>query len=428
MPNETNNKDWLQLDNAAKVYPAASNRRWSALFRLSMDLTEEVDPELLQQAQERVAPRFPMYYTQLQRGAFWYYLEHSGAAMRVHREGPWPCMPLRLRAGDGYLFRILYYRKRITAEFFHALTDGTGGLCFLKTLVAEYLTLRYGINIPRGNGILDVQEASAPEEREDSFFRYVGDVNASRKETKGYRIHGTPEKEGFVTLITGKMPVDILLGKAREKGVSITTYLTAVMIQAVQELQEADGISVKKRREVKVNVPVDLRRFFPSRTLRNFASYVNPGIDPRMGVHTLDEILNRVHHHLGAEATQKQLLAKFTANVRSEQNKIIRLMPLFIKDFVLKQIFLAVGDRKSSTCISNLGNQVLPPEMATYVTGIDFILGPLAINPVACSTISYNGVLAFYMLRTIAESSLPRAFFTRLVNLGIPVEINSNQR
>ncbi|MCL2695104.1 MAG: hypothetical protein FWE69_02125 [Clostridiales bacterium] len=423
-----NSPDWLVLDNAAKVYPAASNRRWSALFRLSMTLTEAIDPALLQQAQVRVAPRFPMYHTRLERGAFWYYLERSDENLRVRPEGPWPCMPLRPRENDGYLFRVLYYRNRITVEFFHALTDGSGGLCYLKTLVAEYLTLRYGADIPRGDEILDCDEPPQPEESEDSFFRYAGQAGSSRREAKAYRVRGTLPRDGFVTLVTGKMPVDVLLKKAREKGVSLTTWLTAVLILAVQELQEAEGLPRRRQREVKINVPVNLRKFFPSRTLRNFASYVNPGIDPRVGAHDFDEILNRVYHFLGAEVTPRQLLAKFTANVRSEQIKAVRIMPLFIKNFVLKQVFLAVGDRKSSTCISNLGNQVLPAEMAAYVTDMAFVLGPLAINPVACSTISYNGVLTFHILRTIREPALPRAFFRRLVELGVPVEIESNDR
>jgi len=421
----TNTQDWLVLDNAAKVYPAAAGRRWSALFRLSMNLTHEVDPALLQEALEKIAPRFPMYQVRLCRGLFWYYLEQAGQGARVRPDGPWPCMPMR---EHGHLFRVLYHKDRIAVEFFHALTDGAGGLCFLKTLVAEYLALRYGARIPRGGDILDSSDPPAPEEREDSFLRYAGHVRGSRREAKGYRLRGTPTPDGFVSLVTGRMSVEVLRQKAREKGVSLTTYLAAVLIAAVQQLQQAEESPRRRRQAVKIQVPVNLRKLFPSRTLRNFSSYVNPGIDPRLGVYSLDEIITCVHHHLGAEVTGKQLKAKFTANVRSEQIKAVRLLPLFVKDFILKQIFLAVGDKKTSTCLSNLGNQELPPQMGEYVTGMDFILGPLAINPVACSAVSYNGVLSLAMLRTIREADLPRVFFSRLVELGIPVTIESNQR
>ena len=46
----------MTLDNAAKIYPPAANRKWSAMFRLSVTLKENVDPEILATAARRAAP------------------------------------------------------------------------------------------------------------------------------------------------------------------------------------------------------------------------------------------------------------------------------------------------------------------------------------------------------------------------------------
>lgn len=424
----TNNKRWMRLDNAAKIYPAASRRRWHALFRVSATLTEPVDPEILLRAQERMVQRFPSFYVRLRRGMFWYYLEEAGCCAAVAQDGESPCMPFKRHEDQGLCLRVRYYGNRIAAEFYHILTDGTGGLCFLKTLVAEYLTLRYGTDIPRGGDILDCGEPPRSAELEDSFLSHAGDVAIDRAEADAYHLSGDLEPDGFIHLTTACIPVSALLERAKAYGVSLTTYLTALVIDAVCELQDVDGIPRRRKKPVKVCVPVNLRRFFPSGTLRNFASYVNPGIDPRMGEHTIEEIIQAVHHHMGAEATAKRLNAKFTANVSSERNAVLRMAPLFLKNMAMKLVFLLVGDRKTSTILSNLGRVELPEAMAAYVTRMEFILGPLSRNPVACSTLSYGGTLYLNMTSTLREPAMERALLTRLVRQGVPVRVESNQR
>ena len=420
-------RKWVRLDNAAKIYPAASSRKWSAIFRFSADFTEDVDPLLLQRALERMEPRFPVFFMRLRRGLFWYYLEQSDGCPRVQPEGPYPCAPLLPRSNQGFSFRVLYYHNRVAVEFFHVIADGTGGLCFLKTLAAEYLTLRYGADIPRDGAILCCGDAPCEAEMEDSFLRYAGNVAVSRAESSAYHMDGTRE-EDFVHLTTGSMPADAVCAKAKELGVSVNTFLVAVMLDALLEIQAAEGVPRRFRRPVKVCVPVNLRRLFPSATLRNFSSFLNPGVDPRLETYTLGEIAKAVYHYMGANASRQQLGARFSSNVISEKSPVLRLTPLFLKDLALKIAFISFGDTKSSTTISNIGVVELPEAMRRYVLRMDMVLGPLNINPACCAVLTYGGTLRFNIVRVIREPALERAFFTRLVQLGIPVEIESNQK
>jgi NRPS condensation-like uncharacterized protein len=183
-----------------------------------------------------------------------------------------------------------------------------------------------------------------------------------------------------------------------------------------------------RRKPVKVSVPINLRRFFPSTTFRNFSSYVNPGIEPHMGEHSFDEVLKAVYHTMGFEITEKNLQAKFTANVRSEKNLFLRVTPLFIKTPLLKLAFRLFGDRKSSCTFTNLGEVTLPEEMKPYIRRMELILGPLSRNPVGCAVMSYEGNIYLNFTRVITEPKVEREFFTQLVKLGIPVTIESNQR
>lgn len=419
---------WMRLDNAAKIYPAASSRRWHALFRLSATLTEPVDPEVLLQAQRRMVRRFPSFYVRLRRGMFWYYLEGVDECAAVEQDGESPCMPLQRREKRGLRLRVRYRGNRIAVEFFHAITDGTGGLCFLKTLVAEYLSLRYGVAIPRGDGVLDCDEPPHGAELDDSFLANAGDIAIDRTEANAYHLSGDLEPDGFIHLTTACVPLAAVTARAKAFGVSLTAYLTALLIDAACQLQQEDGTARRRRRPVKICVPVNLRRFFPSETLRNFSSYVNPGVETRLGTYTLEEIVQAVHHYMGTEATAKRLGAKFTANVSSERNAALRLAPLFLKNVAMKCAFLMVGDRKTTTILSNLGLVTLPDAMAAHVSRMEFVLGPLSRNPVACAALSYGDTLYLNLTSTLREPALERAFLTRLVRQGVPVRVESNQR
>ena len=420
-------KRWTKLDNAALIYPATMNTIWTALFRLSVTLTEPIDEDILEVAQKRTLQRIPLYANKLRRGLFWFYLEHSGDLPPIEQDVANPCVRMRFLRGDGFCMRTRYYQNRIAVEFFHVLTDGSGGLVFLQTLVAEYLRLKYGANIPRGDKILDCSEQPLSEETEDSFAVYSGKFTQSRKEVKAYHIQGHDERNGFVHITTGSLNASDVLAKAREKNVSVTEYLTAVLILSIDTIQRNCVPQARNYRPVKVNVPINLRNLFPSKTLRNFSNYVNPGIDPRLGEYTFDETLHIVHHTMAMEATKKLLNVKITTNVRSEQNLFVRLMPLFLKNMMLKYIYSQVGDVLSSTTLSNLGVSSLPDAMAQYVQRMDVIIGPLAQNRVCAAMLTYDGKLRISFTRTIIESVLEREFFTRLVRLGIPVEVESNQ-
>ena len=325
------------------------------------------------------------------------------------------------------MFRVRIYGRRIAVEFFHALTDGTGGMCFLKTLTAEYLTLKYDVSIPRSDEILDCSAAPIEGELEDSFLKFARPIRKSRKEQTAYHIRGTREEIGIINITTGIMSVHEINAKAKEYSATVNEFLTSVLIMAIYNVQQNEMSAQKRNKPVKVSIPINLRKYYPSRTLRNFASYVNLGIDPTLGRYTLEEIIKIVKHTMGLEAAEKVLNAKMSTNVSAEENKIIRAMPLFLKNPIMKSIHYLAGDRYNSTTLSNLGMIKLCDEMACYVDRIGFMLGA-GQNPVACSCVSFKDTLCFNFSRTIIEPVVEQNFFTLLVKMGIHIKIESNQR
>ena len=419
---------WMRLDNAAKIYPAAKRRNWNNFFRLSATLTEPVDTEVLRRTLDVTVRRFPSIAVRLRRGAFWYYLEEIPKAPAIQAEKSCPLAHAPFYEVRQCAFRVLVYHERIAVEFFHALTDGTGALVFLKSLLAEYLSQKYGLVIPAEKGVLGRLEEPSAEEVEDSFARYAGDVKLSRREATAYHLSGTPEPDGYKDIVTMMIPADKLRDCARGFGISVTELLCAAMMQAILDIQAKDVPRRAARKPVKVLLPVNLRTLFPSATLRNFASYITPEIDPRMGDCSFDELCQLVHHKMGMENNRRTMRAKFAANVASERSPVLRVMPLFIKNIAMKAVFDAVGECKSCLCLSNLGRVELPEVMTPYVTRMDFIIGVQARAPHNCGVITWNGTAYINCIRNIREPALELAFYRVLHRLGLPVKVESNTR
>lgn len=418
---------WMRLDNAAKIYPASRSKSWSSLFRLSATLSEKVDPQILASALDVTVRRFPPIASRLRRGVFWYYLQQISHAPTLSAEQSYPLTRMGIQDIRRCAFRVIAYEDRIAVEFFHALTDGNGGLIFLKSLVAEYLQQRYGLRIPAEKGVLGRLEPPREEELEDSFQKYAGPVNASRKEADAWFPRGTPNQDGFLDLTCFTLDSKAVVEKAHSFGVSATTFLTAVMMAALQEVQKAQVPNRKRRKAIKVLVPVDLRRIFPSGSLRNFALYSTPEIDPRLGEYSLAEICHIVHHHIGLDLDPKRMSTKIAVNVNSERMLAVKLLPLPIKDLVMKAVFNAVGEKKACLCLSNLGRVELPEEMRPYVERLDFILGTQATKPHNCGVLSYGDRMYINFIRNIREPDLEACFFRVLRDLGLSVEVQSNK-
>ena len=417
---------WMPLDNAAKIYPAARNQNWSNVFRVSATLKEEIDTAVMQSALDVTVRRFPALATRLRRGVFWYYLQQLEHAPDIREESSYPLTRMSRDETRQCALRVIVYRRRVAVEIFHSLTDGNGAMVFLKTLLAEYLQQKYGIHVPAEQGVLGRLEEPTEAEMEDSFQKYAGPVQASRKATDAFKPLGTPEPDGFLHVTCFELPVRDVLEKSRAMGVSLTTFLCAVTMQALLAMQEAQVPSRRRRKAVKVLLPVNLRPMFGSTTLRNFVLYTTPEVDPRLGEYTFDELCQRIRHQMALEVNPKYMSSLIATNVNSERMLAIKMVPLFLKNLVMKAVFNAVGERKSCLSLSNLGAVKMPREMAEYVERLDFILGVQATSPYNCGVLSFGDTLYINFIRNIREPELEYQFHRTLQELGLTARVRSN--
>jgi len=419
--------DWYKLDLSAIVYPTLQRRDFSSVYRLSVVLKEEVDPRILQQALDMTLPRFPTYKAAIRKGVFWRYLEPN------NRPGPFvqedvknPCQPMYFKANNRYLVRVYYYGKRIALEAHHSLGDGTGGMCVLQTLTATYLRLLGHNKIANGGFVLDINEEPDKEELEDAYMRYANArVCPPRLGEKAYRVRGTKEPFYTLNIIDGIMSVSEVMAVAKKYNATITEYLNSVLLYALLQKQEDD--KPVRQRPVKIAMPVNLRRFFPTITLRNFITMIYPGVDPRLGEYTFEEIVTQVHNYMRYYINEKLLRGDITTNAATQRNPFIRVVPLFLKDFAVRTFYTKIQDRNSSAGLTNMGALKVPEGMKPYIERFDIYMGQPYSTRTNCAIISFEDILTINFASSIVETDVERYFFQKLVRDGIHVKIESNR-
>lgn len=417
--------NWFQLDTAANLYPAIVSYRQVSIFRLCCTLTETIDPEILQSALYLTLQRHPSFNVRLKRGAFWNYFENNTNVAKVTEETGSPCQLIELKQNDDFLFRVTWFRNRINLEIFHALSDGGGGLEFLKTLVYYYLNLQ-GKCISTDGMIRTLETKADSEEIENSFFRYYNPaVNKPQPpEEKALHIQGKALPMNHLRIVQGIIPVDQTLALARSEQASLTEYLTAVLFKSFFAALPADTDPTAM---VKISIPVNLRNHFPSRTMRNFSFYVYTGIRFQDRELPLDQLIQQVQSQLREMARPENLQPRINPDVSYTQNAAMRIVPLEAKNKLIKQVHRLVGEDLFTCSLSNLGAVQLPESMLPFISQFDFTLSSSERIPTNCSMCSYQNTLVITFVSNIEERTVERTFFRILAEQGLEIKIDSNE-
>lgn len=417
--------EWLKLDNAGILFPGQNSGKWSNIFRCSVELKEDVDPELLQQALNNVMPRFPGLGVRMRHGIFWYFLEKNPLpAPTVRADIQNPCYRVKYKESDRFLFRVYYHGKRIAVDLFHAITDGYGNATLTFTLVAEYLRLK-GNNIPYGGIVKDIHELPPKKELEDAFPKFATSKgNASVVDPRTYIPSGTRVPKHNVNLTSGTMSFAAVHKLAKSYGVTVTEFFTALLLDIHCKRQLKEG---KRLKPVAVQVPINLRNVYPTETLRNFSICLKVTVDPRLGEYSFEELLQQAALQLRLARDEKKINATITKNLHFEKNPVLRVMPLPIKDFALTIATVLTAEKMTSAYLSNLGPVKLPEEMLPHMEKIIFTPGPGLHTAARCGMATLGDNLVFTFANILQEADIEREFFTSLVKMGIHVKIESNR-
>ncbi len=424
----TNNagKFWFTLDNAAKIFPAVVTSEFTAVFRVSVVLKQLVRIKPFLEAIALAENRFPYFQVQLKKGFFWYYLEHIPHHFPVEVDDKRPC---RRFSKNGLLLRILVAGNRISVEFSHILTDGSGIFEFLKTILVLY-SAKSASEIPAGFDYYRPGDIISEEEYEDSYNRYFKeDIPPMVKRSNAFHLPWPLKTVPRFRVMKVTVSLNDVKVLASEKGVSINDYLVSVYMFVLQEIE----VELKKSRRhkkskyIRVQVPVNLRNIFPSKTMRNFTLFVMPEIDLRLGNYTFDEIIKTVYHQIRLETDEKLINKNISRNVGSEKKVYIRSIPLFLKSFILRMKYYSLGTKQYSGVITNLGMVKLPPGIEKM---IDYFVAtpppPNKMLKVGCGIVGFNDKLVLSFGNITKSTMFEEKFLQFFKDQGVGINLETN--
>ncbi len=399
---------WFKLDNAAKIFPPVSNKKDPKVFRFVCILKEDIDKNVLQESINEALNFFPNFRSVLKQGFFWHYLETTDFNPIVKEEKKDICSPIYSKKKKKLLFRVNYYKNRINLEVYHALTDGTGALEFLKTIVHIYISKKY--EFKEFNFDYD---ASLNEKSSDSFNKYyIFQLNKIDNLEKIYQIKG--EKLNKIRVINGCMNTKDMINLAHKYNTTLTSLIASIYILAIKE-----NMNLKDENKfITIDIPVNLRKYFKSQTARNFFSVIKLKYK---GSNNLEDIIKYVDNYLKEELKKENLFKAMNKYATFEHNFLIRLVPLFIKNIVLKVIMKFV---KTTTTVTNLGIVKVDDSIKDYIDSFEVYV---STDKIQISMCSYYDKLNISFTSIFDSMDIIKDFYRKLSSFGIEIIITSNK-
>lgn len=412
---------WEKLDNTANVFPVTAGESMTNVYRISVTLREQIQPEILQEALDIVLPKMDGFNLRLRTGVFWYYFEENGKrAPKVVEESTFPCRFIQMNKNRNYMFRVSYYENRINLEVFHVLTDGMGGLNFLKEITYQYLRL---VHSEIREQVGDTLSQSTSLNREDSFVKnYKKSKPSGFEKERAYLIKGEKLPSGEFGVVHGILPIAQLKEVAHRYEVSINEYLVANFVWStyVERMKR-----MPHKRTIRVAVPVNLRPYFNSVTTKNFFVMVSANFHADREDYTFAEVVAIVRDSLRKQIDKENLENLFSYSVSNQMNKWLRIFPLFLKNLAISTVYTK-NALANTTTITNIGNVSIDEHYRQYIEQF-YAFIPMSKGQSVKGTIcSYDDKLVFTFSSTFSDNSIQRCFFSQIASEGVDVAVRTN--
>ena len=406
---------WRSLDNAAKLFSAASSPKDTRVFRFYCELKEEVKEEILQEALNQTIQKYPVFLSVMRKGLFWHYLEKSELRPVVREEYKEPCSSLYVRDKKTLLFEVTYYKKRINFEVFHALTDGTGATEFLRELVKNYLYLIHEEDLEPVE--LSNQYLTVKDQEDDSFSRYYAPDFPRKKKKKIRAVQIKKGGKGYEELQINEasMSVKELLGIAREKKVSMSVLLTAAFICAIHE----EMSRMQEKKPVILMVPVNLRKIFPSDSMLNFFGYIEPGYQFGGGKDSFEDVLEAVKLYFQENLSKEHMAGRMNELIAIEKHKILKWAPLELKNRCIRA-GAKMAEQEVTAVLSNMSVVKMPEDYAQYIEKFGVYTSTNRTELCICS---FQDTLSLGFTSRYDSTNIQRNFYRILKELGASVKV-----
>lgn len=419
---------WRKLDNSAKIFPIDSDKNFSAVYRMSVLLTEDINPKILKDAVNKTLESFTSFKVCLKRGFFWYYLEENTKEIIIDEEKNYPCKYIDKNTNNGYLFKVTYYKNKINVDTFHSLTDGSSSIEFIKAIAYNYIDLAHPDetkNIPE----MEVKQNIEVNDKntEDSYMKnYQKSLKSPKGGKRAYILHGRRIPLYGVNVTHGFINLKQIIKKCRKLKVTVTQYFTAVLIYAIYQEYLEKYKNRKLKKPIKICIPVNLKKYFESTTITNFFSYISINASAKeLDLLDFNKVLEFVHDDFKKKLDKTEIARTMMKNIKLGNNIGVKLIPLFLKRPIVKISYIEIR-KYSTTTLSNIGKVNVLPEYQKYIDNFLFLIAPDRGEKIKCSTMSYKDNIIFTITSILKNDGVEKKFFEYLEKENTTVQIETN--
>ncbi len=410
-------ENWYKVDNVANVFLATVSKRDTKTLRISCTLKEPVIPELLQQALLSAIQDRPQVQMRIRRGLFWHYMEHTDIQPVVEKENDRICPSLYAPAKPMLHYRVTYFGNRINLDMFHVISDGTGALEFLNIIVLDYLKIRYPMEY---DNVTIHSGASADDLSQDSYRQFFGKaaLSGTSSSKKAYHPGGLKLPYDQLRFFQISLPISQILPKAKDLGVSLTSYAGALWMLAIRDVMPPR----KRNLPVTISLPVNLRNYYPSQTSRNFFNNISIShvFDKEI---TLEELAAEFDTSLKSLLSEESIKKQMDSFETMEQVVFVRAVPLFIKQLVVRHVKKRV-DRTVTMVLSNLGKLSPPQPVADRIEGYSMFCSS---ENLFTTMSAFEDTLTFGVSSPYINTSVVKNFVRGLSKSGADITVNATE-
>ena len=419
---------WRKLDNSAKIFPIDSDKNFSAVYRMSVLLTEDINPKILKDAVNKTLESFTSFKVCIKRGFFWYYLEENTKEIIIDEEKNYPCKYIDKNTNNGYLFKVTYYKNKINVDTFHSLTDGSSSIEFIKAIAYNYIDLAHPDetkNIPE----MEVKQNIEVNDKntEDSYMKnYQKSLKSPKGGKRAYILHGRRIPLYGVNVTHGFINLKQIIKRCRKLKVTVTQYFTAVLIYAIYQEYLEKYKNRKLKKPIKICIPVNLKKYFESTTITNFFSYISINASAKeLDLLDFNKVLEFVHDEFKKKLDKTEIARTMMKNIKLGNNIGVKLIPLFLKRPIVKISYIEIR-KYSTTTLSNIGKVNVLPEYQKYIDNFLFLIAPDRGEKIKCSTMSYKDNIIFTITSILKNDGVEKKFFEYLEKENTTVQIETN--
>ena len=411
---------WRRLDNSAKIFPISAGKKYSTVFRLSAILKEKVEPNVLEKAVNMALEKYKSFRVRMKPGVFWYYFEENNKKPIIEEEKDYPCKYIDPKRNNNYLFKVTYFDKKINIDIFHSLTDGGSGSVFFREIIYTYLELLH----PDVFNENERQVRKVEYNTEDSYMKnYDKKAKSNASSKKAYVLKGSKIKLGAVSAIHEIMDLEKLKEECKKYDATITQYLTSVLIYSIYK---QNYLKSKGHKPIKVCIPVNLKKYFLSKTMSNFFSYITVEAEMKKdNLDTFDKIMEFVKKDFKQKLTETEILKTMSTNVKIGNNPFIRIVPLLFKKTIVRLSYIEI--RKYTTItFSNIGRIGIIGNYKDYIDYFLMLIAPEPVEKIKCSACTFENKMTFTFTSILKDNSIEKEFYNFLKERGIKIQIESN--